>query len=315
MVRVNVNVDSDLSGHQDSKANVQIAAESSPDRIGLVSSVPLDPDMVKAFQDGADLNDGDYEVGEANQKDYNKNSMISKKNDHKGAGCKVIATVGGLVTFDAINTDNDRNIRFVSLVGNIPEKISRQFRGGVTLESLKSNTLRRLYLLGLAGGNRYTADNIFLYTNKNSQMHVPEKQIWGKDATFIESSAGDGAGTNTKANFAADFTQGGVQVAPNPAAPKAIIISDDPFFRAYRDDLITAVYTWLQGSNERFVIYPSQSYCDTIAPLPASQTSVVGPDLKSAMFLLGMLARYHADHKNAPSSGFLSVPNLTKEYK
>jgi hypothetical protein len=295
---------------QSSDARVRASAA---DKIGLVSSIPLDDVLTKGFLDGAGLTDNDIEFGVADSKNYDANKIIAKKDQHKGNGSKVIATVGGSFAFDAINSNNDTDIRFVSLVGYAPTTgLSRQFKGGVSLESFNSNPLRKAYVQNLAGGARYTPDNIFLYTNKSSKMHGLEKSNWGKDSTFLESSAGDGA-TNNPANFNADFTAAGINLPPitaNPAAAKAIIISDDPFFRAYRDDLIKAVNTWLQGT-DRYVIYPSQIYANTtgiVAPLK-KQSTLFGPDLTSAMFLLGMLASYYAEHKNAPFSGFFSVPN------
>src|SRR3977135_1221412 len=121
MVTVNVHVDTNSNAHQGGNAEAQNLIGSLADKIGLVSSVPLDADMIKGFQDGVALGEQDYEFGgEAASKEYQQNLIIGKKNDHKTRGCKVIATVGGSIAFDAINTNNDRDVRFVSLVGNIP---------------------------------------------------------------------------------------------------------------------------------------------------------------------------------------------------
>ena len=258
-------------------------------KVGLLSTIPLS-------QSGAPLPISDAfwsAVGQGSEEKgdlgYKDNGLKNGKDNLKNIKhCKAIATSGGMPAFNAINGAND--IPFVSLVGLIPSAPNSQCQGGVSLESYKSS-LRRQYLHDTFG---YAADNIYVLTNKNSPtFHQRESADWNNPLTFIESYVGDGAGNNDAANFQWDFFgDGGTHPAqiPSTATPTAVVISDDPFFQANRPSLIKQANTWLNGNNNRRIVYPSIIYSDTVPPPRTGQSIVMGCDLVSAYRLLGALA-------------------------
>lgn len=235
-----------------------------------------------------------YDFGDA--KNYNPNSIKSKRDGQKNS-CAVIAAVGGTITSTAVHGDTGQT--YVSLGGSVIS--DPNVKGGVSLQSYKLNKARKDYLKGLSGGGtNYDDTNIYLYRNQNSAMAGDEAAAWGAGnaGTIIPSLAGAaGAGTNDPTRFATDFSAGG---SLDPAKPaKGLIISDDPFFRSSRGELIKQVNSWLNADASRYVVYPSQFYGSPIvsdltgAPQPptAGQSILYGPDLVAAYNLLGTLAR------------------------
>jgi hypothetical protein len=280
------------------------------DRIGFLSSITPDPILTAAFAAGTGFPSSNIEFDFGDANNYDKGKIKTKRNGQK-TRCAVIATVGGAVTSDAIKGDSDE--RYVCLVGS-PDKISdANVKGGVTLQSFKLNKARKNYLKGLSGGPAtYNDNNIFLYTNKNSEMHGDETAPanWTPNTTIFESSAGITGGTNDPTKFAMDFVAGGTL----DTNAKGLIISDDPFFRSNRAELIKQVNSWLsRGTTDRYAIYPSQMYGSPVLAVsgtpqvPTSgQSTLYGPDLIAAYQLLGTLARCSFDNETA-SFGFVSA--------
>jgi hypothetical protein len=279
-------------------------------KIGLLSSITPDPILKTSFLIGTGfpLSNVVFDFGEA--QNYNKNSIKTKRNNQK-AVCAVIATVGGAITSDAVGGDTDQ--RYVSLVGSAVGISDVNIKGGVTLESYKLNKARKDYIKALSGGGTdYNDNNIFLYTNQNSQMHEAETAAWASAGTVVTSAAGTAGGTNVPANFATDFAAGGPLAPAVPA--KGLIVSDDPFFRSSRAELIKQVNLWLDGDPTRYVVYPSQIYgspvltdsAGAVQPPKPGQSILYGPDLIAAYHLLGILAR--CCYENPESSlGFISA--------
>jgi hypothetical protein len=302
MATIKIDIDTDSSSGPHSSPSRALLT---PEKIGLVSSIDLDLDLQSAFLVGADLDEIDFGKGAAGNYDAGKIKDV-KKDQVDNKNCKVIAVVGGSIAFKAI-WDSDQNVRWLALVGNVPDGDLRECRGGVSLDSYKLNLGRKNYLKARAPAGTYTDTNVFLYTNKNSEMHNREKQAWNSDGTFIESTVGDGAGNNNANNFQADFS-----TAPITTTAVGLIISDDPFFRSNRGELIKQANTWLGGDASRHIVYPSQIYATGAdangviqTPMPG-QSTLYGPNLRSAYLLFGQLARYCLDHKNA-RFGFFSV--------
>jgi hypothetical protein len=317
MTTVKIDLDTDSNIRGDGRFAHSGALTAAPDKIGLLSSITLDPGLMTSFLAGASLDKTQIDYGEGNANNYDKSAIRAKRDAHQADNCKVIATVGGSVAFEALRMDSPiKNQRFVSLVGSVPTaSISmgmNNCKGGVSLESYNNNLARKAYLKNLDA--RFNDNNIFLYTNKNSEMHAREKSSWNNNATFFESAVGDGAGTNDRGGFAPDFVgrAGGVPLPPNiPAAALGLIISDDPFFRANNDELIKQANAWLVANPNGFVVYPSQIYgSGTLSPT-SGKSALVGPDLNSAYFLLGVLARYCLENKDATYFGFYAVPIST----
>jgi hypothetical protein len=115
---------------------------------------------------------------------YIPQGIKNKKDLHIKNKCKVIATVGGSVVFNALSPEIVAKMPpFVSLVGSVPTGSLGNCRGGVSLESFASDSVRKSYIKGLGGG--YTDANIYLYTNSNSAMHGAERAAWASVGTFI----------------------------------------------------------------------------------------------------------------------------------
>jgi hypothetical protein len=276
------------------------------DKIGFLSSIMPDPILMAAFAVGTGFQSPQIDFAWGDDKNYDKNKIKGKGNNQKNS-CKVIATVGGVVTSDAVTGGTAQN--YVSLVGSADGITDPNIKGGVTLGSYKLDGARKNYLKGLPGGI-YNDANIFLYTNPNSSMHAAEKAAWNSNGTFFESASGQSNGTNDPSQFANDFAGG----SPIVTTAKGLIISDDPFFRSNRAELIKQVNSWLGGDPSRYVIYPSQIYGSPVlndsTGTPQQPTSgrgtLYGPDLISAYQLLGILARCSFDNETA-SFGFVSA--------
>jgi hypothetical protein len=283
-------------------------------KIGFLSSITPDPILLTAFivGTGLPLSNIMYDFGDANN--YNPSSIKAKRNNQK-TSCAVIAAVGGNITSQAVLGDTGQ--LYVSLVGSPVS--DPNIKGGVSLQSYALNNARKNYLKGLSGGGtRYDDTNICLYRNPNSQMAGDEANAWGaaNAGTIKASSAGAaGGGTNNPNGFAADFSAGGVLDPAGPA--KGLIISDDPFFRSSRGELIKRVNSWLNADASRYVVYPSQFYgspaASDLTGAPQQPTAVqsilYGPDLVAAYNLLGTLARCCYENPSA-SPGFISATPL-----
>jgi hypothetical protein len=315
MTIVKIEIDSE-PGTVKGGGGVHGAAHLVAEKVGLLASITPAQDLIDAFELGLGQAISDKEVGQG----YKKNGLVDGKNKLKGKSVKVFATVGGNVSLTAmIGQSPTSTPPFVSLVGSIPAVLPTQCRGGVSLESYATNAQRKAYLKGLAGGTTYTDANIFLLTNPNSGMHADEVAAWANADTAKNSYVGLG-GNNDATHFAWDFAgdgDGHPSQFPPAGTTSAVIVSDDPFFQANREALITAANTWLGLDATRRIVYPSQIYQSvllsngtTLRP-KATQSILIGPDLLRAYELLGMLASVLARQPDLYFEFFSVVPILT----
>jgi hypothetical protein len=306
MANLKLEIDSD---HLHDKTTHPLA--SAAEKVGLLSSIPLSPELIAAFAAGVgqtiEPSDQEMAVG------YKRNNIKAKKNVLKGRGIKVVATVGGLVVFKALNDETGATMPpYVSLVGRVPTGDLGNCRGGVSLESYRLNRARKDYLKALPGGV-HTDATIFLLTNNNSAMNPEQKAEWASDPTFLESYVGDGAGNNDATKFAWDFFGQGQNPPKVPNTATAIIVSDDPFFQASRLELITQANLWLAQSAQRQIVYPSKMYEMEALPAP-NQSTLIGPDLARAYQLLGILA-YRLVTDKSMNFGFFTLASETTPIK
>jgi len=316
MAHIKFEIDSEAHDLKDKTAPVRAAAA----KVGLLSSIDLTltPDLIAAFERGAgQTNTEIVKTG------YKKTDIVTGSSGLKNK-YTVLATVGGAVMLDAVKGDVTMP-PFVSLVGSFPTSGINSCRGGVSLQSYGLNQKRLQYLLSFAGAV-HTPATIYLLTNSNSLMHPDEQAAWASSGAnagnFLESYVGIGG--NDASGFAKDFfgAPGGGPI-PVPSPPKippagatAVIISDDPYFQAYRGELIKQANIWLAASAQRHVVYPSQIYASGTAIDGSPQTprvgqsTLFGPDLKSAYQLLGILA-YRLVQDSSLTFGFVSPPSIT----
>lgn len=298
MAKIKFEIDTDDSSH----GNAKILTGT---KVGFLSSIPPEQILLTAFIVGTGLAGSDLETPAYGATFKYDKTTLKNKGDGLKNNCGVIATVGGGITIDA---QDKTNARFVSLVGT-PPPANSTIVGGVSLDSIKLDAFRKNYLKGLSGGNVYTDANIFLYMNSNSLMNGAEAGAWGNNTTGKNSAAGQNGGVNDPASFAADFAQGG----PLDTA-KGLIISDDPFFRGARGELIKQINAWLGRDATRRVVYPSQMYgspaLNDLSGNPqapkSGQSILYGPDLIEAYRLLGTIARCSHDNPSA-MIGFISA--------
>jgi hypothetical protein len=278
MAKISIDIDTDSTAVQSATHGLRVAG-GSPSQVGLLSSIAVTTDMLTQFSLGLG---GTPQVQD--QATYVATAIQGKKDILK-ANCKVIAAIGGSIVFQALAPVLQANMPpFVSLVGSVPAANFGNCRGGISLESWASDSLRKDYLKGMG----FTDNNIYLYTNLNSAMHAAESGAWGIAATFIESYVGDGHGNNDSTKFVVDFNGAPGYPTKIPGANNAaIIVSDDPFFQANQQILVPLLNTWVSAAGtNRWVVYPSQVWTGS----QANRTTIVGPDLLRAYMLLGALA-------------------------
>jgi hypothetical protein len=288
MAKLTIEIDT-ASSDSESKSLVVSEGKSllTANKIGLLSTIPLS-------SSGSSLPIADAfwsAVGQTKEEKDNLGYIAKGLLDGKTylkdtKNCKAIATAGGLSAFTAINGAND--IPFVSLVGWVPTSVNNQCRGGVSLESYRSS-LRRQYLIDHFPGVQLAA-NIYLLTNNNSPyFHQAESTDWGNPGTLIESYVGDGSGNNDASKFSWDWSSVGGNPAKIPDTATAVVISDDPFFQANQQTLVSLANTWLTTNATRRVVFPSTNY-STTGQSHANQMIVMASDLVAAYRLLGALA-------------------------
>jgi hypothetical protein len=294
------------------------------EKVGLLSSILLQDSFSQELYDGFATGFGSiFELEDDASYDA---SAIKRKHDKLvGAQkkCTIIATAGGSVSLEALRLT--AAVPFVSLVGYVPSNLPSKCKGGVSLESYNQNRARLAYLVGRG----HTPGHIVLLTNANSTMHGLEQTDWSSTGGVFEESYVGTAGTNDVNGFGWDFNgraaAGGLPALPGQidANVTAIIISGDPFFQANRAVLIPLINTWLAiDPAHRDVVYPSTSYLsardssgNVVTPTGRvggkTCSTIIGPDLKQAYQLLGVLASYVANNKNIAPFGFFPIASNT----
>jgi hypothetical protein len=277
---------------------------------GLLTSIPLTSDLTNAFI--GTLGISNLVTRQASS--YKSADIITARNTLQNSpnNCTVLATVGGLITCKTLALASG-TVPFVSLVGTQPTGNLGNCKGGVTLQSLAWNLVRKAYLANKG------CTNIILLTNPNSAMHAAERLVWGA-AGFVTSYVGLN-GANTASNMSWDFVgDGGSHAAQiSSSANTGIVVSDDPFFMANRPTLINLANTWLGSDATKFIVYPSQIYSSWTDPTsgtivtPNPRSTLIGPDLVQAFELLGILTNYLANNMNE-SFGFFPVGYSITEF-
>jgi hypothetical protein len=268
------------------------------DKIILLTSIAIESELSDAFIAGAQTSvagspgvpNGVIKISppSANPNKYDKTDIAHRHNGNK-SNALVIALVGGNVCSDAIpGPDLDPRATYVAIVGS-RTGLNASIVGGVNLQSTVHVTQRRADIIAQPSG-LYNMNNVYLYRNGNSDISVEERTAWNSDGTIIYSTAGGAGGNNNPAVFGPDFQAGGQ--CDNALG---IVISDDPFFRSARSELVAAVNNWRAADADRYVSYPSTIYGEefTDPPYPAqgSASGVDTPDLVAAYTTLGTLAR------------------------
>jgi hypothetical protein len=235
----------------------------------------------------------------------NRDELLSA--GHPGGRCDIIATIGGLWVNSEVNDDNRTDFSFVSLVGNAPASNPTGCLGGVSLDTWKSNSLRRGFLT-IAPRN-VPLVNIALYQDAISRTRDSVQQYEYDEWNGI---AGLGPIYNSTRDFNADLNVAG-GVIQRDANILALVISASPYFQLHKNELVTAANTWVNAANTRYVVYPLQIYNDampapqtTLAPL--NRSILYGPDLYQACRVLGFLAKEAAE--SGTDAGFFAAPNL-----
>ena len=306
MAKLSITIDTDLLGPQYSPGGPTVF--DSTNQVGLLSSITLTPEMMASFNVGLM---GAPQTTPHDKTGYNPQNIKDGK-DQLRPNCKVIATVGGSVVLNVLQAESKPKMPpFVSLVGSVPPGLVGNCKGGISLESITLNSMRKAYLKGLAGGNTYTDNTIYLYTNPNSAMHADEIAAWGNNNTVISSNVAQANGANNAGNFGQDFNGGGVGTnTPIPQNANAIIISDDPFFQDNQATLVPLINTWLKASGARQIVYPNQNYPSALPP--TGQGAIIGPNLLQAYMLLGALAGSLLRNPNTTSPfGFVRLGSET----
>ncbi|HMA70837.1 MAG TPA: hypothetical protein VKP67_05020 [Xanthobacteraceae bacterium] len=317
MTKITINIDSEtgIKFQSDDRGFISAATR----KVGLLSSIDLTllPELITAFESGFGMTVIKHLSG-----GYEPSALKGLKNDLRdNRGCKLITTVGGSVVFSAIS-EQGGDVPIVSLLGGLPQAGDSltNLKGAVTLESYKSHAERIDYLVHR---RQFDISNIYLYRNPNSNIRTPESNQWNQltgspnpmqIADF--SGANQADKTNNIAGFISDLGNPADPQTPGSIATqlpnaRVLVMSADPFFQENRDNLIASANVWLDQNNGRFVLYPLQDYQRSNTSLHA-RSACFGPDLRSAYFLLGLLARRVSDDPSNPPSnlGFYSVPNI-----
>jgi hypothetical protein len=264
-------------------------------KIGILSSIALPDKLVAAFDAG-------YTTKHHKRKGnstYTAATIQNNETDLINDGCEFIAAVGGSIVLAAIFSTSQ--VYFVSLVGAMPKDIGTHCQGGVSLESWASNKDRiDLVKSKLSLAN---ADNIALYRNANSAMASDEAAAWTEQ---VRPSAAQIY--NSSGNYNTDFNGAGAII---PAGVQGIVVSSDPTFQNNKNDLVTAINTWVGAQANRYVVYPLQIYREVATGPATTKSTLYGPDLYQAYYKLGQLARDASNSDEHAYIGFEVARNLT----
>lgn len=265
----------------------------------LVSAVNLTVGMVTRFGNGVSDVGGNLSLTTKGGLGYagGDTTPIEKFIKDNHGPHSLIVTVGGSITHVAANKSSAIHQKnWIALLGGKPDTsgLSDKFLGGVVMGSYESN-VERFFLLQDKG---VPAGQIYLYTNKNSAMHVDEVNHWKNiiGSNNIIEASGDNTDT-----FSTDFSG-------FAAAVRGLVISADPFFTSNKTALIKAANTWLVAAANRQICYPLQIYANTGAPtaeVPRSgQSTILGPDGLEAYYLLGQVAALAINQKSSKFLGY-----------
>ena len=144
-------------------------------KLGTISSIDITDELEKALLYGF----GSNKHGKRHAKKYKKGDLKKARDeliDPNSENCNILATVGGRIVYDAIVADSN-NPPFVSLAGDMDTFSNLgNCKGGISLNSWKSNEARIKYLVDKFHplDATFTAASVGLYYNPNSAMSVDE---------------------------------------------------------------------------------------------------------------------------------------------
>jgi hypothetical protein len=236
--------------------------------IGILSSIDYNTDMQTAF--GA----GYVTVGAL------PNTFVADKAGYQSA--KLRTALHTLL--------NNPQVTLISLVGGRPSinPPLGYFAGCCDLESYTGDAARVAVLTNPAngghfpGGSAFQAADIGLLYDSQSAMAQDELATWGTLNTGAAVDATNGVANPS--NFGLDFNQ-------FPQNIQAVVVSADPYFHRYRNQLIAAA-----NASNKYICYPLLSYRNHSGTRPAAGLAcIVGPDLvgnvaAGAYYQMGVMA-------------------------
>ena len=268
------------------------------DTVFVVSSIALRAGFKTAFENGL------KHILPGMNVDFTRENLGYKQADIEAAVAQLnsnpsvalIATVGGLVTYQAANAVANRP--FISLVGARPAGDSEgsMFFGGVNLQSFRMNTLRIEYL----EEKGFARPEVGLLLNPNSTMAPREENRW-KGAKPVVKGGVNSNGQNDAGAYPGNFRS-------FPSGIKAIVISADPFFQKTRNELVSAA-----NADGRYIVYPLQNYEEATPPPTAGKASLYGPKLRAPYRLLGQCAAIVLQTNSPLDPKYLFVEDETKD--
>jgi hypothetical protein len=302
MAKIKIEIDTEST--QDTR-KVQFLAHP---KISVISAISATPALKDSFNNG--VNDSNVQVHFVPNQGYKKNNISKLKTAVQNANsADLIATAGGLAAYEAASSE--ATISFVSVTGEVPSGPPDHFKGGVSLESSPSNSLRVSFL---KTDFNFTVPEIGLFYNPNSYM-TDEVDNWNNlvgttNQTFP--GGNDSNGNNDKSAYATDFT-----AAKIPSAIKALVISADPFFQDTKEQLIIAANAWIAAAPSgvnRYVCYPTQEYANKNGTRPtAGRTTLFGPELANAYNLLGQVAKIALNAASGSPPLILRIQNTRND--
>jgi hypothetical protein len=257
--------------------------------IGILSSIDYNTDMQTAF--GA----GYVTVGAL------PNTFVADKAGYQSAKLRtalhtllnnpqvtLIVTFGGLIAYNVAQAYS--TMTFISLVGGRPSinPPLGYFAGCCDLESYTGDAARVAVLTNPAngghfpGGSAFQAADIGLLYDSQSAMAQDELATWGTLNTGAAVDATNGVANPS--NFGLDFNQ-------FPQNIQAVVVSADPYFHRYRNQLVAAA-----NASNKYICYPLLSYRNHSGTRPAAGLAcIVGPDLvgnvaAGAYYQMGVMA-------------------------
>jgi hypothetical protein len=208
----------------------------------------------------------------------------------------LIAAVGGMRTEQATTNWNMRN--YISLVGRPAGGAGGHFKGRVDLGSVANNNARRIHL---KNGHGIPFNQQALLSNSTSAMSGPERLPTAPGIPWPHIEALDLDETdNTSAGRRQKYVNAFSAI---PVNIKAIVISADPFYKKWSNELVFWANQWVVAGPSRRICYPFQEY-QSDSPQPGL-TCLYGPRLVEAYGFLGQLAAHAISSDGHPAPGQL----------
>jgi hypothetical protein len=261
--------------------------------IGIVSSIEYSAEMQTSFLAGLNMAPMPNFIVR-DRTGYRPIPLRKAITDLVGAPVDLIVTFGGLIACNAARAVvvAPAVMKFISLIGGRPGGFvpppNLLFAGCCDLQSFAQDPNRIAWLSNPAnaghfpGGAAFPAANIGLLYNPNSVMSNDEVAHWTGGQTV---PAVNGWADPTKFNL--DFNSFGATI-------QAVVISADPYFHRYRENLITAA-----NASGLYICYPLPSFANPNGTAPTvGNAAIIGPDFhginpinaNAACFKMGAMA-------------------------